>query len=38
MNADFASCNSNANIFCNWINAGCDNFGATAGAAAMPEA
>ena len=37
MNADFASCNSNAGIFCDWINAGCDNFGGTAGADAMPD-
>ncbi len=37
MNLDYASCNANASLLCDWINAGCDNFGGTAGADAMPE-
>jgi len=35
MNLDFSGCNTNA--VCDWINAGCDNFGGTAGADAMPD-
>jgi len=37
MNDDFASCNSNAGLLCEWINEGCDNFGGSAGADAMPD-
>lgn len=37
LNLDFSSCNANAGNLCTWINAGCDNFGGTAGADAMPE-
>jgi len=37
MNDDFASCNSNAGLLCEWINDGCDNFGGSAGADAMPD-
>lgn len=36
LNLDFASCNANVSDLCDWINAGCDNFGGTAGADAMP--
>ena len=31
LNLDFAGCNTNAGRFCEWINAGCDVFGGTAG-------
>ena len=37
MNLDFRSCNANAADLCSWIDAGCTNFGGTAGADAMPE-
>jgi len=37
MNLDFSGCNSNAGLLCDWINAGCTNFGGTAGADAMPD-
>ena len=37
LNLDYSSCNANAGELCNWINAGCTNFGGTAGADAMPE-
>jgi len=35
MNLDYAGCNANAGMLCDWINAGCDNFGGTAGADAQ---
>jgi len=37
MNADFSGCNMNAGLLCEWINAGCNDFGGTAGALAMPD-
>ena len=37
MNLDFAGCNTNAGTLCDWIEAGCDNFGGSAGADAMPD-
>lgn len=37
VNEDFSGCNINASLLCTWINAGCNNFGGTAGAAAMPD-
>ncbi len=36
MNSDFAGCNANAGDFCDWIDAGCDAFGGTAGGDAQP--
>lgn len=37
MNLDFSACNANASDLCDWINAGCNNFGGTAGGDAMPD-
>jgi len=37
INTDFSGCNTNAGLLCDWINAGCNNFGGTAGANAMPN-
>jgi len=37
MNLDFAGCNMNAGMLCDWIEAECENFGGTAGADAMPD-
>ncbi len=31
MNLDFAGCNANAGLFCDWIAGGCDTYGGTAG-------
>lgn len=36
INLDFKSCNANASDLCSWIDGGCDNFGGTQGADAMP--
>jgi len=36
-NADFSGCNTNADMLCNWITAGCTNFGGSVGADAMPD-
>jgi len=37
LNEDFASCNKNANKLCEWIEAGCIDFGGAARADAMPD-
>lgn len=37
MNLNFSACNANAGLLCEWINAGCANFGGAAGGNAMPE-
>jgi len=42
LNADFSGCNMNAGLLCEWITGsgggvGCENFGGTAGADAMPD-